>query len=99
MDYGHHDPIHSHRVYSLQAVERAPQPPWYDDGKPGDDDGNPYSKPCHYYTRLGVVLASDSSDTSGSHLKESQRLSHAPTGIIFAKLAGSLRRYGGLCCH
>ena len=22
MDYAHHDPIHSHRVYSLQAVER-----------------------------------------------------------------------------
>ncbi len=41
-DYAHHDPIHSHRVYSLQAVERAPQPPGSDDGKSGDDDGNPY---------------------------------------------------------
>src|SRR6266852_3590002 len=43
MDYGHHDPIHSHRVYSLQAVERPPQSLCYDDGKPGDDDGNPYT--------------------------------------------------------
>ena len=44
MDYPHHDPIHSHRVYSLQAVERPPQPPCYDDEKPGDDDGNPYTR-------------------------------------------------------
>src|SRR5712692_3097914 len=42
MDYGHHDPIHSHRVYRFQAVERALQPLCDDDGKPGDDDGNPY---------------------------------------------------------
>ena len=42
MDYGHHDPIHSHRVYRFQAVERAPQRLCDDDGKPGDDDGNPY---------------------------------------------------------
>jgi len=47
MDYGHHDPLHAHRVYSLQAVERAPQPPCDDDGKPGDDDGNPYTCRCH----------------------------------------------------
>ena len=44
MDYRHHDPVHAHRVYSLQAVERPPQPPWYDDGNPGDDDGNPYKE-------------------------------------------------------
>src|SRR6266571_9326082 len=43
MDDAHHDPIHFHRVYSLQAVERPPQPPGSDDGKPGDDDGNPYT--------------------------------------------------------
>src|SRR5216683_6620368 len=43
MDYGHHDPIHSHRVYSHQAVERPPQSLCDDDGKPGDDDGNPYT--------------------------------------------------------
>src|SRR6266699_5505035 len=43
MDYGLHDPIYSHRVYSLQAVERPPQSLCYDDGKPGDDDGNPYT--------------------------------------------------------
>ena len=42
MDYGHHDPIHSHRVYSLQAGERPPQSLCDDDGKPGDDDRNPY---------------------------------------------------------
>src|SRR3989442_5262014 len=42
MDYRHHHPLHAHRVYSLQAVERPPQPPCDDDGKPGDDDGNPY---------------------------------------------------------
>src|SRR5216683_8421235 len=42
MDYGHHDPLHSHRVYRFQAVERAPQRLCDDDGKPGDDDGNPY---------------------------------------------------------
>ncbi len=46
MDYHHHGSIHSHRVYSLQAVERPPQPPCYDDGKPGDDDGNPYTLSC-----------------------------------------------------
>src|SRR6266567_5090416 len=45
MDYGHHDPIHVHRVSSLQVVERPPQPPCDDDRKPGDDDGNPYT--CH----------------------------------------------------
>jgi hypothetical protein len=39
MDYGHHDPIHSHRVNSFQAVERAPQ-------FPCDDDDNPYTCPC-----------------------------------------------------
>ncbi len=43
MDYGHHDPIHAHRVYRFQAVERALQPLCDDDGKPGDDDGNPYT--------------------------------------------------------
>src|SRR2546427_3090997 len=43
MDYRHHHPLHAHRVYSLQAVERPPQPPCDDDGKPGDDDGNPYT--------------------------------------------------------
>jgi len=43
MDYGHHDPIHSHRVYRFQAIERALQPLCDDDGKPGDDDGNPYT--------------------------------------------------------
>jgi hypothetical protein len=45
MDYGHHDPLHTHRVYSLQAVERPPQSLWYDDGKSGDDDVNPYTQP------------------------------------------------------
>src|SRR6266567_9472076 len=35
--------MYSHRVYSLQAVERPPQSLCYDDGKPGDDDGNPYT--------------------------------------------------------
>ncbi len=40
-------PMYSHRVYSLQAVERPSQPPGYDDGKPGDDDGKSY--------RMGVV--------------------------------------------
>jgi len=43
MDYGHHDPLHAHRVYSLQAVERPPQPLCDNDGKPGDDDRNPYT--------------------------------------------------------
>ncbi len=43
MDYGHHDSLHAHRVYSLQAVERPPQPLCDDDRKPGDDDGNPYT--------------------------------------------------------
>jgi len=43
MDYEHQDPIHSHRVNSFQAVERAPQPPCDDDGNPVDDDGNPYT--------------------------------------------------------
>ncbi len=43
MDYGHHDPVHSHRVCRFQAVERPPQSLCDDDGKPGDDDGNPYT--------------------------------------------------------
>src|SRR5260370_33351852 len=43
MDYGHQDPIHAPRVYRFQAVERALQPLCDDDGKPGDDEGNPYT--------------------------------------------------------
>jgi len=54
MDYLHHDPLHSHHVYSLQAVGRPSQPPCHDDGKLGDDDRNPYTwhpqgVPLHFH--------------------------------------------------
>ena len=35
-------PTYSHRVHSLQALERLSQPSSHDDGKPGDDDGKQY---------------------------------------------------------
>src|SRR6266436_4591618 len=36
-------PMYSHRVHSLQALERLSQPSSHDDGKPGDDDGKQYT--------------------------------------------------------
>jgi hypothetical protein len=54
MDYGHHDPIHAHRVYRFQAVERALHPLCDDDGKPGDDDGNPYTVMLHFAQHLAT---------------------------------------------
>src|SRR5207245_10702934 len=66
MDYGHHDPLHSHRVYSLQSVERPPQSLCYDDGKPGDDDGNPYTCPCH----AGIFIKKRRGDPSAFRRRE-----------------------------
>jgi len=56
MDYGHHDSLHAHRVYSLQAVERPPQPLCDDDGKPGDDDGNPYTTPYRSWLLHFIIM-------------------------------------------
>jgi hypothetical protein len=36
-------PIYTHRVSSFQAVGRLSQPSDHDDGKPGDDEGKPYT--------------------------------------------------------
>src|SRR5260370_5976660 len=57
MDYGHHDPLHGHRVYRFQAVERALQPLCDDDGKPGDDDGNPYMTGLYLSVEEGLSHA------------------------------------------
>src|SRR2546428_4229991 len=51
-------PMYSHRVHSLQALERLSQPSSHDDGKPGDDDGKQYTRCSVFRHRDPSVLSS-----------------------------------------
>jgi hypothetical protein len=47
--------VYSHRVSSFQTVGRLSQPSGHDDGKPGDDEGKPYTRNSKmiYFLRTG----------------------------------------------